>query len=245
MRYHFKKINENLITWKHPQSEISNYIKDLVEIVRKKFEKSYEIINQHLTRQIGFPILKEVSQFDETLKKWEKKLEEFREQNKKWLTWPNLLKDNTYFWPTWPQAFILSDTYGYPVELTKEIILNEYGKLPQNFDEEYSKSLEKAKETSRKSASGMFKKGIDRAKHIEGVEPTQFTGYTHLEEDDITILKELDLDGQKVLILDKSPFYAEGGGQTGDNGIIETNDGRRFDVVDVQKYAGVRLHFVK
>jgi alanyl-tRNA synthetase len=48
-----------------------------------------------------------------------------------------------------------------------------------------------------------------------------------------------------VMIFDKTPFYAESGGQTGDRGTIMMDDGSERKIVDVKKYDGVYLHFVQ
>ena len=55
----------------------------------------------------------------------------------------------------------------------------------------------------------MFAKDIDWAKYIEGLPPTVFVGYERLELEGVKILKEFEVQGQKVLVFDKTPFYAE------------------------------------
>jgi len=67
----------------------------------------------------------------------------------------------------------------------------------------------------------MFIKETDRASVIEGLPPTQFIGYEELETVEVNLLKDTVVENQRILIFDKSPFYAEGGGQTGDAGSIE------------------------
>ena len=91
----------------------------------------------------------------------------------------------------------------------------------------------------------MFQKSADWSKYLEGIPATEFVGYEHLNFSDAKLLKEIDTEeGQKVLIFDKTPFYPEMGGQNGDAGVIELDDGRRLEIVNVQKVAGVILHFV-
>jgi alanyl-tRNA synthetase len=58
------------------------------------------------------------------------------------------------------------------------------------------------------------------------------------------LLKDFDVNGQRVFIFDKTPFYAEGGGQTGDRGIITLDSWEVLNIIDVKKYEGVFLHFV-
>jgi alanyl-tRNA synthetase len=139
-------------------------------------------------------------------------------------------------------VFKLYDTYGFPVELTREIA-SEYG---FSIDEiGFQTALEKAKETSRQSTKEMFKKGIDRSKYLEGIPQTAFIGYETLSCTTPTIIKEIDLDEQKVLIFDKTPFYPEMGGQMGDVGTITLDNGEVKTISNVQKFAGVILHFIE
>jgi len=62
----------------------------------------------------------------------------------------------------------------------------------------------------------MFARGTDWSIHLTGISPTVFVGYADMEASDVKLLKEVDIEGQRVLIFDKTPFYAESGGQTGD-----------------------------
>ena len=90
----------------------------------------------------------------------------------------------------------------------------------------------------------MFAKDVDWSFYIDGLAPTEFVGYTDLDMDNATVLKDFMVDEHRILVFDKTPFYAEGGGQKGDTGIITTDAGEELEVVDVQKYGGVWLHFV-
>jgi alanyl-tRNA synthetase len=58
-------------------------------------------------------------------------------------------------------------------------------------------------------------------------------------------LKDFDVDGQRVLIFDKTPFYAEMGGQKWDFGKVILDSGEEVEIKDVQTFAGVSLHLVK
>jgi len=82
----------------------------------------------------------------------------------------------------------------------------------------------------------MFKKGTDWSKYLEGIQPTQFIGYENLESENSKILKDFDVEGQRVLIFDKTPFYAESGGQTGDKGKIILDSGETVEIEEVKKY---------
>ncbi|PID34546.1 MAG: hypothetical protein CR971_02715, partial [candidate division SR1 bacterium] len=80
----------------------------------------------------------------------------------------------------------------------------------------------------------------------QGIEKTEFIGYDkqNLVSEDMKILKDIDINGQRVLIFDKTPFYAESGGQNGDSGTLILDNGEKVDIVDVKKYEGIFLHFV-
>lgn len=62
---------------------------------------------------------------------------------------------------------------------------------------------------------------------------------------DPRVIKQIMLDdGRLVMIFDKTPFYAESGGQTSDRGLVELDDGTTKEILDVKQYNGVFLHFV-
>ncbi len=132
-------------------------------------------------------------------------------------------------------AFKLSDTFGFPLQLTEELA----GDAGLQVDTDRFGEL---LEDQRRLARGAAKKvaiGIDAG----AVPPTTFVGYTDLEADG-TVVALLDPDnrelpaaeeGQEVrLFLDVTPFYAEGGGQIGDRGLIRTETGT-VRVTDAQK----------
>jgi len=138
--------------------------------------------------------------------------------------------------------FKLYDTYGFPLELTREIA-QEHGLC---LDEEGCQCcIQEAKEKSRQATQDMFKKGIDWSKYLEGMPQTEFIGYDTLSCTTPTLLKEISIDGKRVLIFDKTPFYPEMGGQKGDTGSIKMDDGKIVEIEQVQKFAGVILHFAK
>ncbi len=139
--------------------------------------------------------------------------------------------------------FMLYDTYGFPLELTREIAEEKWVVLDEAW---FEKSLAESKEKSRQASKTMFDKGIDWSKYIQGIEKTEFIGYdkNNLVSEDIQLLKDIDIDWQSVLIFDKTPFYAESGGQTGDAWILILDSGEEVNIVDVKKYEGIFLHFV-
>ncbi|WP_083001388.1 alanine--tRNA ligase [Halomonas sp. GT] len=140
-------------------------------------------------------------------------------------------------------VFKLYDTYGFPFDLTadvcreREVTLDEAG---------FQRELEAQRERAR--AASQFGADYSAAIDLEG--ETQFTGYEHLA-DQATVTAIVDSegnalaaleDGQKgTVVLDRTPFYGESGGQVGDTGYLYI-DGGRFQVTDTQKQSGHHLH---
>lgn len=151
-------------------------------------------------------------------------------------------------------AFILVSTYGIPIELIQEYAEEKGGNV--NIDE-YKEEFKKHQEISKSPSSGGGKEGggID-LKELEGVlkdiPQTQFKGY-EVYECEGTVLRIIKngektdsvKSGDKALIItDRTPFYAESGGQVPDIGEFITPDGKA-DVLDVQKDDnGVFVHLV-
>ena len=144
-------------------------------------------------------------------------------------------------------AFTLNDTYGFPLDLTKEI-LSERG---MQVDEERFRQLmqeqrERAR-NARKDAGADAWKGEGSA--AAGLPETVFTGYTQMQGDGKVLAiiqngQQVDsaAEGAEVsVVLDTTPFYGEGGGQVGDTGVLEA-EGVSVDVVDTTKHEGVYLH---
>lgn len=225
MYYHMIKINKNsYLSW----DAVAQCIELLVGNIALKYSTAYSHIDYNKTH-ITYGLITEIWQFQEALKRWEKVLEEIvKTQQTKIISGTN--------------AFLLYDTYGFPIELTQEVAINFWFTVDLNW---FSQELEIAKDKSRKSSSQMFKKSLDWAKYLEWIPQTKFLWYIDVTLVKFSLLKEIDLEWAKVLVFDSTPFYAESGGQTSDKGSIELDDGRIFEVVDVQKYAWVFLHFVK
>jgi len=122
-------------------------------------------------------------------------------------------------------VFKLHDTFGFPVDLTREI-LNENN---LTFDEvKFKELMQIQKDTAR--ANQAFKGGWDDAalSAISGLK-TEFVGYDKTKID-TKILEIIETDDQTMIILEKTPFYAESGGQVGDTGMING-----VDVLDTKK----------
>ena len=146
------------------------------------------------------------------------------------------------------KAFKLHDTYGFPIDLTREIMEEAGYSVDQKGFED---AMEEQKKRSQ-GASDMKEAGWDNASAESIIETeTEFTGYETLsgESKVLAIIK----DGQPVdsisegdeaaVILDRTPFYATSGGQNADNGIM-TAEGISLKVNDVTKSAGVFSHVV-
>lgn len=146
-------------------------------------------------------------------------------------------------------AFVLYDTYGFPVEMTNEMAL-EKG-LSVNMDE-FASEMEKQRErgkSSWKGADNAFGGLMDEIAKAAGA--TKFIGYTEIESEskivlianEKTLVDELKEGDNGYVVLDATPFYAESGGQTGDTGIIRTKDGSVFQVTDTKKASKAFVHY--
>src|SRR3954454_19059103 len=114
-------------------------------------------------------------------------------------------------------AFRLHDTYGFPIELTREIAA-ERG-VPFAGDADFERLMGEQRARSRQTGARVMAGALT----VEG-EPTTFTGYEHLEEH--TTVTGLSKQGGRTIVkLAESPFYAEGGGQISDGGVIACEDG--------------------
>ena len=144
-------------------------------------------------------------------------------------------------------TFKLYDTYGFPFDLTKEIIADAGFEADE---EEFKKLMNEQKKLARenrKDNGGWSKDDVDL---FENIAETVFTGYAETESDaevmavaaEGMLVDEL-CDGEGIVVLDKTPFYGEGGGQVGDTGKI-CGDGFEAEVVDTKKANGKYMHIV-
>ncbi|MBW8462367.1 alanine--tRNA ligase, partial [Acidovorax sp.] len=131
-------------------------------------------------------------------------------------------------------AFKLHDTYGFPLDLTNDVCRERDVEVDEAG---FKTAMEKQKAQAR--AAGKFK--MDKALEYTGV-ANQFTGYEHLAETAKIVAIYVDGTGAAalkagqngVVVLDTTPFYAESGGQVGDEGVI-TSGSARFEVGDTLK----------
>ena len=134
------------------------------------------------------------------------------------------------------EAFKLYATYGFPLDLT-ELMSREAGLSVdvERFDALMDEHQKLGQAGSRKSVIEVVSDDLEIA-------PTVFTGYESLEET-ATVQQVLRLEKGAGVILDRSPFYAEMGGQVGDRGVMDA-DGSQIPVVDTQPMAGANVHLV-
>jgi len=135
-------------------------------------------------------------------------------------------------------VFQLYDTYGFPVDLTADFARE------NNLTVDHA-GFETAMSAQRERARSASSFGADYDQDIKLDAQTEFTGYDHLDNQVHIIglykkgqpVDSLEDGEEGVVILDKTPFYAESGGQVGDCGKIEA-DGAVFEVTDTQKQGG-------
>ena len=147
-------------------------------------------------------------------------------------------------------AFRLYDTYGFPLDLTKEILEEKEFFVDEDG---FNAAMQKQKETARKARKVTNYMGADVTVY-ESLDPaitSEFVGYDRLEHDSkITALTtesevvEALTDGENgTIIVDETPFYATMGGQEGDKGVISCANGE-FEVVDTIKLKGGKVGHV-
>ncbi|WP_085536979.1 alanine--tRNA ligase [Massilibacteroides vaginae] len=133
-------------------------------------------------------------------------------------------------------AFTLYDTYGFPLDLT-ELILRE-NKMEVNLDE-FNAEMQKQKERARNAAA------IETGDWVivkEG--DSQFVGYDYFECDaEILRYRKIKQKNKELyqLVLDKTPFYAEMGGQVGDSGWLITGD-EKIEIIDTKRENNLPVH---
>lgn len=137
-------------------------------------------------------------------------------------------------------VFKLYDTYGFPSELTIEIAWHHHRSVDQAW---YESALATAKDRSRGVAN--FRNTIDWSKYLAGISETVFVWYDTLTSSEFAVLLDVDADGQRVIVLDRTVFYPEMGWQRGDSGSMTLPSGEQVMVTDTIKFAGVILHLVE
>ena len=182
------------------------FLYKLVDVIVEHYGEAYPELVKNKQKVID-TIKKEEERFAKTLDRGYKMLDEFID-NKKDIDGES--------------AFKLYDTFGFPFELTKEIAEENSLKVDEaGFKAAMLEQKERAKAATAKiSVTGDMK----YAKIEKEVGSTNFLGYSENECSDAKILAQIEGEGFVDIVLDKTPFYAECGGQVGDSGIIESSN---------------------
>ncbi len=209
------------------------FLTDLVDTVVQENEKAYPELNQRralIKQTIAF----EEESFAKTIDQGLALLNSFIDK-----------ADSKVF--SGDNAFTLNDTYGFPLDLTREILAERGMKIDEERFQELMRQQKERARNARKDAGADAWKGENAA--AAGLPATKFTGYTEMKTSAVVlaIIKggqrvESAAEGEEVsVVLDVTPFYGESGGQVGDSGVLES-EGVSVDVIDVIRHEGVFLH---
>ena len=149
-------------------------------------------------------------------------------------------------------AFKLYDTYGFPLDLTEDILRNKSMLIDK---EKFQSLMKESRELAKRNWKGSGDAAVENVWFgiKDKLEPTEFLGYETNQAEGVvlSLLKEnkevdqLKENDEGMIILNQTPFYGESGGQVGDTGEIISND-FRFEVIDVQKKLGdLFVHYGK
>lgn len=198
------------------------FLYKLVDVVIENYGEAYPDLIKNKDK-IKDVIQKEENRFKETLDRGYKMLDEFIAEKKD---------------IDGESAFKLYDTYGFPLELTKEIAEENGLKVDE---EGYKTAMQEQKDRAKAATAKISVTGdIKYAKVENEVGSTDFVGYEK-NECDAKILATIDGEGFVDVVLDKTPFYAECGGQVGDSGIIE-NENLKLEVLTTFKVNKLFVH---
>ena len=198
------------------------FLYKLVDVVVQHYGEAYPELVKNKAKVIEV-IKKEEERFAKTLDRGYKLLDEFISEKK------DIDGEN---------AFKLYDTFGFPFELTKEIAEENGLKVDE---EGFKVAMQEQKDRAKAATQKISVTGdIKYAKIEEKVGSTEFVGY-ELNECDAKILDTVEGDGYVDIILDKTPFYAECGGQVGDSGYIE-NQNMKAEVLTTFKVNQLFVH---
>ena len=198
------------------------FLYKLVDTIVENYGEAYPDLIKNKTKIID-TIKKEEERFAKTLDRGYKMLDEFIAEKKD---------------IDGESAFKLYDTYGFPFELTKEIA-EENG---LNIDEAgFKVAMQEQKDRAKAATAKISVTGdIKYAKIENEVGSTDFVGYTE-SECEAKILATVEEDDYIDVVLDRTPFYAESGGQIGDSGIIE-NENVKLEVLTTFKVNKLFVH---
>lgn len=144
------------------------------------------------------------------------------------------------------EVFKLYDTFGFPIDLTREILEEQHLKIEEDT---FKKLMDQQKERARKARANISGWSDSSKTLLAELPKTAFAGYEDTCVEDARVIaifvEEQSVDcvneGSCTIVLDKTPFYGEGGGQVGDSGTIYDRD-TMITVTDTKKSDGVFLH---
>lgn len=229
--YVLRRIIRRAVRHGHQLGQTQPFFHKLVKALAEVMGDAYpELIKNQA--QIERVLLLEEEQFEKTLDKGMAVLEDA------------LAKLSTQVIPG-EVVFTLYDTYGFPLDLTNDIARERALTIDL---EGYEKAMEEQRARAR--AAGSFK--VDYTAAGLTLPATEFIGYASLDEQGrvLALLKggvqvdHLSEGDEGVVLLDRTPFYAESGGQVGDSGYLE-NSKVRVEVRDCQKQGASHLHQVR
>ena len=149
-------------------------------------------------------------------------------------------------------AFKLYDTYGFPLDLTEDILKSKSLTVDHN---KFKSLMQESRELAKKNWKGSGDSSVEEIWFDikDRLEPTEFLGYETNQAEGIVLsliknnkeVQNLNKGDEAIIILNQTPFYGESGGQIGDTGIIVSGD-FKFKVSDVQKKLGdLFVHYGK
>ncbi|HET8673969.1 MAG TPA: alanine--tRNA ligase [Thermoleophilaceae bacterium] len=218
-----------------PSNEERGYV--LRRIMRRAIQQGRKLgIEQHFLAQLCDTVIEvmgsaypELAGQRETIQKWASSEEE--SFGRTLAQGERLLADlvarakvDETSWVSAEEAFRLHDTYGFPYELTKELLADEGLSVD---DEGFAELMDRARQVARAGGRRGGDEGHERVlafARSAGFR-TRFVGYEATEWETTIGALERE-DGRYLAKLPESPFYAEGGGQVSDSGVVETDSGR-------------------
>lgn len=213
------------------------FIADIAEVVAGENRTAYPVLTEkldYIKKVIGM----EEARFDATIENGLSLLDDVMEKAKK--------EGKTKL--SGEDVFKLSDTYGFPLDLTREIASENGLEIDEEgFGEKLAEQKKRARE-ARAKLGGIGWDG-DLLSFFDKSKKTLFEGYTK-SETEAKILAIIDAETNEpvdmsadnfIIITDKTVFYGEGGGEVGDTGYISTENGKAR-VVDTKKTDGIYLH---
>lgn len=227
LRRLIRRMYYNLISLKKlSEADLKLLFTNIFSSISSNFDLKIDI------QTIAETIQKECIQFQKTIDNWQKMLNEILEKNAKTKS------------ITWKDAFQLYDTFWFPLELTREIAKENWFQIDEDA---FLQEMQIQQDRSRKWSKDKFTIDVDRGKHVVWFPATKFLWYdiSHCEHKEAILLKDFEINNQRILIFDSTPFYAEAWWQNWDIWTIILDSWEKLGVIDVKKYEWVFLHFVK